>query len=234
MRQIIVDHGIFEQFPDFKRGIIVISGISNQNINPEIKELLGKQIIKESACKSLNSPLIKTWESAYEKFHSNSNKFPPSIKSLIKRINKNPDLPYINSVVALFNYISIKYLLPCGGDNIDTIQGNLCLGYAKGNEKFISLGATSEEEPDLNEIIYYDDKTLNVMCRRWNWRNSDLTKITENTKKLVINIDGLNPADESCIIEARDELNELLIQYCQAKTHLGLLNPEHQTTDINI
>ena len=58
--------------------------------------------------------------------------------------------------------------------------GNLYLKFADGNEKFVALGGTEEENPKQGEVVYADDKE--VLCRRWNWRESDNTKLTEETK----------------------------------------------------
>jgi len=168
------------------------------------------------------------------KFGSNPDEFLPSIKSLLKRITKGGGLPFINSVVALFNYISIKYLIPCGGDDVEKVEGNLRLGLAKGNEIFIPLGTNDKESPEAGEIIYFDDKTLRVMCRRWNWRNGDLTKITEATNKIVINLDGIKPATPALIEQARDELASLLIEHCQAKTTTDLLNKDKPEVEIDL
>jgi len=56
------------------------------------------------------------------------------------------------------------------------------------DEVFFALGGTPEN-PEPGEVTCFDDKTRNIMCRRWNWRNGDITKITRNTKKIVINMD---------------------------------------------
>ena len=202
----------------------MVSEIINASGNKRIKKLLNKEIKEKTSQNLMEDELVKAWDEVHFKFGSNPNQFPPSIKSLLKRIAKGGGLPFINSVVALFNYISIKYLVPCGGDDVKKIEGNLRLGLAKGNESFIPLGATDKESPQPGEVIYFDNKTLNVMCRRWNWRNGDFTKITEATKKIVINLDGINPASQSLIEQARDELAQLLIEQCQAKTTIDLLN----------
>ena len=233
MRRTIINQEIFIPFPDFKRGIIIIRDIENTLGNKRIKKPLNKEIekrVKEGDCSE--RPFVKAWEEAHLKFNSDPTKYPPSIKALLKRINKGGGFPFINSVVALFNYISIKYLVPCGGDDIDRIEGNLCLDFAKGNETFTSLGGEEIENPQPGEIIYFDDKTLKVMCRRWNWRNADFSKITEDTKKIVINIDGIGLIPKSIILEARDELAKLLIEQCKAKLIVDFL--DINKTEINI
>ena len=116
----------------------------------------------------------------------------------------------------------------------EKIEGNLCLGFAKGNEIFVPLSSHQEENPEPGEVIYYDDKTLNVMCRKWNWRNGDFSKITENTKKMVINVDGADIVPESLIKEARDELAELLKENCRASLTIDLLNSKKNEIVINL
>jgi DNA/RNA-binding domain of Phe-tRNA-synthetase-like protein len=223
MKKVTIDEEIFNKYPDFNRGIIVVSNIDNHGENGKISELLESEIKNKAGQNLLDHEFVKAWDWVYESFGANPNKFPPSMKSLTKRIAKGGGIPYINSVVALFNYISIKYLIPCGGDDIEKIEGNLKLGFAAGNEFFTPLGSTQNENPESGEVIYYDDKTLNVMCRRWNWRNGDFTKINPETKKMVINLDGISPVPQSIIVKARDELAELLVKYCQAEIVTDLM-----------
>jgi len=235
MRKVMIEPKIFTQFPHFKRGIIVISDIENALGNKRIKKPLNKEIEKRVKEENyFEEPFLKAWEEAHLKFHSDPHKFSPSITALLKRINKGGGFPFINSVVALFNYISIKYLIPCGGDDVDKIEGNLYLGFATGKERFIPLGSKEVENPEPGEIIYFDDKTQKVMCRRWNWRNGDFSKITEKTKKIVINIDGIGIIPTEIIEEARDELAKLLIEQCKAKLNTDLLDKSKREIDISI
>lgn len=229
----MIDSEIFNQFPDFKRGIIVVEDIENALGNKRIKKPLNKEIEKRMKEDLIEHPFIKAWDEVHLKFNSDPQLFPPSIKALLKRIQKGGGFPFINSVVALFNYISIKYLIPCGGDDVSKIEGNLHLGFARGDECFIALGSEEEENPLAGEVIYFDDKTLKVMCRRWNWRNGDFSKITENTKKIVINIDGIGAVPQLIIEEARDELAKLLIEHCKAELATDLLDRNHREIEID-
>lgn len=232
MKKVIIDQEIFDQFPDFKRGIIIVKDIENALGNKRIKKPLNKEIESRMGTNCVEHEFVKAWDEAHVKFGSNPNEFFSSIKSLLNRIQQGGGFPFINSVVALFNFISIKYLIPCGGDDVDTIEGNLHLGFAQGDEKFIPLGSDETESPEPGEVIYFDDQAKNVMCRRWNWRNGDFTKITENTKKIVINIDGIGPVPESLIVEARDELAALLKEHCNADLTTDLLNKDKREVEI--
>jgi DNA/RNA-binding domain of Phe-tRNA-synthetase-like protein len=234
MRQIIIDDEVFDRFPDFRRGLIVVSDVENALSDEVISATLNGEMAKKIGVNLLDNEFVKAWDSVYLQLGSNPNKFPPSIKSLLKRVAKSGSFPFINSIVALFNYVSIKYLIPCGGDDVQKMEGNLRLGLSKGNEVFVPLGSESKEAPDAGEVIYFDDKTLNVMCRRWNWRNGDFTKILDTTRKLVINIDGIAPVPRSVIESARDELATLLTERCNAKLATDLLDAHKRVIDVAI
>lgn len=233
MKKIIIEKGVFNIFPGFKRGLVIVSDMRNQGSNQEIEEMLENQRLLRQGT-PLDHEDISAWDEIHRKFGSNPNKFPPSIKSLIKRVQRGDRIPFVNPAVALFNYISLKYILPCGGDDLETIKGNLRLGMAKGDEEFVPLGGSEIENPIPGEIIYYDDQTKMVMCRKWNWRNGDFSKILETTRKVVINIDGAETVPESRVIEARDELARLLEKFCFAQLKTDLLKEEKTEIGIEI
>jgi hypothetical protein len=64
-----------------------------------------------------------------------------------------------------------------------------------------------------------------VMCRRWNWRNGHNTRITEDTKVIVMNIDGLGEDSEARAIATRDRVAQMLAEFCQADVATILLSP---------
>lgn len=228
-REIIISRDIFAKFPQFKRGIVFVNEINIVKKNRRIKKPLNK-IIEKRKSENINyeqHPFIKAWDEAHLLFGSNPEKYFPSIKALLTRALGGGGLPFINSVVTLFNYISIKYLVPCGGDDLERIIGNPCLDFATGDEIFIGLGSEEIEHPDRGEVIYYDDQSKQVMCRRWNWRNAEFSKITTESQKIVINIDGINGIPQSIISDARDELAELLKTHCNANIITGLLTKDN-------
>ncbi len=67
-----------------------------------------------------------------------------------------------------------------------------------------------EENPDSGEVIYFIEESKDVMCRRWNWRNGDKTKINENTEKIIMNIDAIGEGSDERALKARDMVAELL------------------------
>jgi lysyl-tRNA synthetase class 2 len=232
LKKIIISDEIFDLYPDFYRGIVFVGNITNHKSYKRVRKLLHGQVEARSALDVENDRRLLAWDEAHEQFGSDPRKHPPSIRALLERIKTSPNLPFINSVVALFNYTSLKYLIPCGGDDIDQVEGNLVLGLAKGGERFRPLGGGEEEAPVPGEVIYHDDANGNVMCRRWNWRNGERTKIEVESKRLVINVDGLPPVAPDVVDQARNELAELLVEHCKASVVVSSLHGEQRQFEI--
>ena len=233
MKRIVIADEIFDLFPGFYRGIVVVRDINNQKSNKRIRRLLKGEIDRQMTIDESQDPRIVAWDEAHRTFGSDPEQYPPSITSLLRNMRPNQALSFINSVVALFNYISLKYVLPCGGDDFSAVEGNLVLGISDGTEPFVPLGSDIQETPVPGEVIYYDDATKNVMCRRWNWRNGDITKIEVDSKRIVLNVDCLPPAGPDIGDAARDELADLLKQHCDADVENYCLDSTNREIEIS-
>lgn len=226
MKNIIIADQIFDMFPSFRREVIIVRSLHNRSSFKPVRRLLKQEIDDKIGIEYADDPRLQSWDEAHTSFGSSPEAYLPSITSLLKRIQANAALPFVNTVVALFNYISLKYCLPCGGDDITAIEGNLVLGIAEGTETFQALGSEKTENPAPGEVIYFDSKTKNIMCRRWNWRNGENTKIGVSSQSLVINIDCLPPITAAIGVQAQEELVSLLEKHCEAKTEIGSLHKD--------
>lgn len=104
----------------------------------------------------------------------------------------------------IYNSISLRYALPCGGEDIDKFVGDIRLTKAVGNEEFIPLGTEENSPPYEGEIVYKDDK--GAICRCWNWRGAIRTMLTENTTNAFLCIELV---DETRVVEFENALKDL-------------------------
>ncbi|KKL84027.1 hypothetical protein LCGC14_1968860 [marine sediment metagenome] len=139
-----------------------------------------------------------------------------------RRILKGKSLPAINPIVDIYNFISIEYILPVGGDDIDQIDGDIMLTIADGTERFIMLGSDKPEEIKKGEVIYRDDRE--VLCRAWNYRECDKSKITTNTKNVCLVVEGLEHTSEEEVLKGLSRLKELLVPLCKGTFQEFLLH----------
>ena len=231
-----IDNAIFASFPGFRRGLVVARNVNNRAHRSSLESMLVDAVkgANEEQVDFSSEPHFVKWDEAHRRFNSNPNKYPPAHKALRKRVQR-PDasIPYINSAVAIMNLMSIAVRMPVGGDNVHSGRGLLELRFATGEEEFHPLGKSGEiERPDRGEVIYVADKNT-VMCRRWNWRNSQTTAITADTELLVMNVDGILENCEAEVCAARDRVAELLRVYCGATVETCLLSPGYPSYTID-
>ena len=230
----IIAKEVLDKFPQYTRGVVIARGVDNSGESKKLVELLRQVEIKATQDQSLQAikthPRIAPWRQAYSDFGINPNKLYCSIESLGRRARRGDQLPYINTLVALFNYFSLKHIVPSGGDDLDMVDGDLRLAIAKGDESFTPLNSETVEHPIAGEVIYVDNSK--VMCRCWNWRQGDQTKLLPTTKNVAINVDCMPPisADEAKTITA--ELADLVREFCGGEVKYFLLNTAQNEAEV--
>jgi DNA/RNA-binding domain of Phe-tRNA-synthetase-like protein len=208
---------IFEMYPGYMRGVVVARGVTNgEQENTDILVLLREAeetVRQRSDLEDISQhPRIASWRAAYAKFGARPSKFHSSIEAMLRRVRKGGELPYINHLVALGNYISLKYLLPVGGHDVGVAESDLWLKLAQGDELFTPFGTDIVENPDPGEVVYLEGKQ--VLCRRWTWRQAQHTILTPESGHVAINVDGLPPVTTREIEAICEELAGLVGRFC--------------------
>jgi len=224
--RIHIQKEIFEVFDCPVIGMIGCRGIDNSGDSGEIQSLL-RDVEKETRLmfsqfeSAGQHPHIAAWNTAYRKFGSDPHQYRCSAESFVRRVLKGDSVPHINTLVDIYNYISLKYVIPVGGEDSDAIRGDLRLAFADGTEQFIRLNHTENEPPSKGEVVYKDGE--GIICRRWNWREADRTKLTSDTRNAIIVLDALAPVDRVVIESAGGELCALIKHYCGGEVNFVIL-----------
>ena len=166
--------------------------------------------------------VIAVWRDAFSKFKTKKGAR-SSIEALLKRVYKGNQIGNINPLVDIYNSVSLKYALPCGGEDIDKFVGNICLTKAIGNEEFITYGGEDENESPLpGEICYKDDK--GAICRCWNWREGVRTMLTEDTKNAFMIIELVDQSRTEEFLAALNELKDLITENLGGDNQIRILD----------
>jgi len=235
--KIFISDEVFRLFPGYARHVLITRGADN---SIEDEELIGLLRSAEESIRSDESyadlkahPRIASWRAAFEKFGVNPNQCPPSIANLIKRVRGGKDLPYINSLVAIFNVISMKYTIPAGGDDIAKFAGDVALSPASGSEIYVPLGSPDvTEHPKPGEIILYDTGNSDVFCRAWCWKNGDRSRIEKTASAVAINVDALPPVTPEEGLSAAEETASLVRRFCRAEVTIYRLDAGNVSLDL--
>ncbi|WP_338912846.1 B3/4 domain-containing protein [Clostridium perfringens] len=226
MKKFIIEDDFWELFPNAKIGIITCNGIDN-TIKDENQY---KDMISQGEKEALNhltneefssNEVIKVWRDAFKKFKTKKGAR-SSIEALLKRVSTGKGLGTINPLVDIYNSISLKYAMPCGGEDMDKFIGDIRLTKATGDESFITLGSDKSEPPYEGELVYKDDE--GAICRCWNWRESVRTMLTEDTKNAFLCIELVDENREKEFENALKELSQLVEENLGGKSEISILH----------
>jgi DNA/RNA-binding domain of Phe-tRNA-synthetase-like protein len=168
---------VAEAWPDYRAVVVVAEGVRNGPSDADSEALLAEaeRAARESGLgRAADDPRIAAWRAVFSQFGSKPSRYPSSAESLLARVLKGEGLPRINALVDTYNAISVKYVIPVGGEDLDRSVGDLRL----------------VREPD-GEVVWRDDE--GITCRRWNWRQEPRTRLTEATTNAFFVFDQLPP-----------------------------------------
>lgn len=230
MKLIITDI-IFEDFPDLVLGVVILHNIDNSHNRAEIIEML-RQAEATLAGNFGSTPVIEhphiaTWREAYRKFGAKPKDYPSSVENLTRRVLNGATIGHINNLVSLYNTISLRHILPVGGEDLDKIVGGVLLTRAGNDEPAVYLlGEKEARAPHAGEIIYKDE--VGAICRRWNWKEADRTKLTQETQNAFLVIETLPPVTRNTVEAAIHELANFVKQYCGGTVSTKFLDKDNR------
>lgn len=209
MPEFFVSQEVYQKFAGLH--IAVVEGSCSENKFSDEKAFLQeKKIAEENARKIVlaEHPNIAAWRKTFHAFGADPTKTRSSGEALLRRVQRGDSLPSINAVVDVYNLISLKHTLPIGGQDEEKIFGNVFLRIAGENEKFVPLGASEPARIDVGEVVYADGEK--ILCSKWNYRDCEPAKISGETKKFVLFIDGCSGIEKERVENAAKELIAML------------------------
>jgi DNA/RNA-binding domain of Phe-tRNA-synthetase-like protein len=224
--QFIVEDDFWAMFPGALIGVVVAQGFDNTQAGLAAITALLEDAALHAATALAGVEIaahvaVAPWRRAYQAFGVKPSKYRSSIESLLRSAQAGR-VRRINPLVDLYNTVSLRHLLPCGGEDLAMIEGDMRLTRARGDELFVPLGASQPEPPQPGEIIYRDD--AGVICRCWNWREADRTKLTESTTGAVLCIEALPEMGAARLSAACADLAQLVREYLGGETIVELLD----------
>lgn len=229
-----VSSEVFEKLDNVCFGVIVAKGIDNSLVKNDIVEKLDQSIkncedkFKDTKVKELEG--ILCYRDAFKELGINPNKFMSSIEAMLTRTSKGKGLPNISPIVDLGNAVSLKYMVPLGAHDIDTLDGDIEVRFSKEGDSFIPLGTEETEILEDGELIYSAGD--NVRTRRWIWRQSEQGKITNESKNIFFPIDGFEDKNYDSVMSARDELASLLKEVFSCDVKVGFIDKNNTEFEI--
>lgn len=230
-----IDPEIFRTFPGALVGVVVARGIDNSGEAPEARAAL--RAAEASLPGHFGSgpvtehPAVAPWREAYRRFGARPKDHPSSIENLVRRVMKGQALPHVNPLVDVYNTVSLLHLLPAGGEDLDALRGDLRLTFASPDELAVRLlGEPEARAPVAGEVIYRDD--VGAVCRRWNWKEAERTKLTPETRNALLVLEALPPTGAAALEAALADLAHGIAAACGGTFRTALLDAQRPGLDL--
>jgi DNA/RNA-binding domain of Phe-tRNA-synthetase-like protein len=229
-----VAQSVFDQFPDYVRGVVFAVGVTNGESSPE---LIGLLRAAESALQErwtldtmLSHPPVAAWRDAFRKLGVKASEYRPSVEALARRVLRGQPLPTINALVDIGNLLSLQHLVPIGAHAIDAVTQDLWLRHADGTEEFVPFGSDQMEHPARGEIVFVEGNQ--VLTRRWIWRQATRTSTWSETRAIEFNIDALPPVSGAQVEQIAAQTAELIGRFCGGESRFEPLTRQHPQAPI--
>ena len=210
--QVTIDPRVTELRPDYVAVIIVAEGLRPGPSDEASDALLAAA--QAEALKALaggqvaDLGAVAAWRQAYQSFGAKPKRTRPSVEALLRRVDAG--LPRIDRLTDVYNAMSVRHLLPVGGEDLDIYTGPARLVRATGDEPFDTVreGQPVVDHPTPGEVVWRDH--IGVTCRAWNWRQCVRTRITHSTTRAIFILDGLTELGADVLEAARQDLSDQL------------------------
>lgn len=234
--KLVIAETIFDDFPELILGVVSLHNSDNTRESVEIPARLQQAAAalpgQLGGTPLIEHPSIAVWREAYRKFGAKPKDYPSSVENLARRVLTGATLSHINNLVSLYNTISLRHLVPVGGEDLDKIVGDVWLTRAGHAELPVNLlGEKEARPPRPGEILYKDE--AGAVCRRWNWKEADRTKLTAATRNAFLVIEALPPVDRAAVEAAIHELADLVEHYCGGTVATAFLDKGRREVELS-
>lgn len=215
------DPDIIERFPTIVGGVIHATGVHNDPTPPRLSAAFHDEIlavrtrIGETPLSEL--PALAAWRKVFRGFGVDPTQYRSAAEALLRRLTKQGELPSIGTLVDLANLVSLRYALPVAVFDERGISGGTIVRFARGDERWADLGSSQTEHPQPGEVIFADEADI-VSARRWCWRQSAASAAREDTKEILVTVEGHHTTANGDVTLALADVEALLVTHAAPAT----------------
>ncbi|OGK08397.1 lysine--tRNA ligase [Candidatus Roizmanbacteria bacterium RIFCSPHIGHO2_01_FULL_35_10] len=217
-----IDPKMAQKYPSINIGIALIKGVIIKKNHPDLRKEID-EFLKSQA--GLNNeiissyPEIQSYRKIYKEMGLDWHSKRPSPEALLRRIALKKGLYNINTCVDAYNLIVMKYHVSSGAFDLDKIKFPTVLRFPEEGEKILLLGDDEPTEYKPIDLAYFDQNGgYNIY---FNYRDAQRTAVTEQTKNILLNIDGIYDITRNQVEKTLKESIEIITKYCGGKVELA-------------
>jgi DNA/RNA-binding domain of Phe-tRNA-synthetase-like protein len=212
---LVIDGEVRVRFPELNAKVAVVDGVRVKGEDAGLEEFKGKVFAEVSMRYDLdglkNDERMRRYRDFFWRIGIDPTKIRPASEALIRRVLQGKPLPKINSAVDAYNLASMISGVPLAAFDMDTIVGKLCMRFSRRGELFLGIGMEAPKSLNGGEIVVSDDVKLVAI---YPYRDSEDTKITLKTKKIIVMACGVPGISDNDLDQALRYAVEYIRRFC--------------------
>jgi len=204
-----------ESFPGLEVLTRQVRGVKVEKQNVELEKFrdeLMKRVRERYDLETLKDlPTFRAYRDFFWRAGIDPTKNRPAAEALIRRVLVGKAIPSVNTLVDAYNLASIRTEIALAAFDSDKLRGDLLMRFATKGEEFIGIGM---KEPMLfrgGEIVISDAEKLVAIYPH---RDADNTKITKETKNVLLLVCGVPDIPEETLSHAARVAVEYVTKFC--------------------
>jgi DNA/RNA-binding domain of Phe-tRNA-synthetase-like protein len=193
-----------------------ITDVQNSDLNPQFENFKNSELEKirqEFGGEPYEEdPILAGFRELHKEVKRSNIKYVASPEALRRAFTERNRFPHINTLVDIYNLVSLESGLALGAHDIKNIKGNVTLRITKGDESFIPLGKQEPVPIFPGEYAYIDDGN-NILCRL-EVLQVEQTKVTKESKDIFLIIQGNTNTGKDLVMDTAKNVCELMTKYC--------------------
>ncbi len=134
-----------------------LTGLTIKKKHEGIEKL--KSEVQKNIIRYERKDILDEYHAINVKMKLDDQRYPNAVTNLISLIKQKRKLPQINTVVDIYNALSVESGIAMATHDVNKLNGKISIRLSKGGEEFTALDGTTEKLND-GEIIYADDSRI--------------------------------------------------------------------------
>ena len=230
-----IEAGIFDYFPGMRLVVAAAEGMSVPTDSEPVAAFLREGWRNAAAASKAygnpqSHPFIKPWGERMKGAGAPRKDFPSSIEALTRRAGKSESPFSIHPFVDFYNAVSLSYLVPAGGFDIDALREGLALRLSRQGDSFTALDGETGVDIPPGEVSYADGGM--IVTRHFVWKQSRHAIITPESRNIFFVSEILGELPQDTAQNVLDALTEGLRRFFSADVRGDILDAGHRSMRI--
>jgi len=182
---------IWSDYPQLVPGLILVEGVvGGTQLGEQLEPLYARARARLAETSEGELAEVQAWRRAFSQMGFKPTQYRSAAEALLRRFRKDGALPTLHPLVDVCNAVSVAFALPVAVLDLDQVDSFLEVRYADGDETYLSF-SDEIEHPEPREVIF-SDAARHVHARRWTFRQSKRSTVSETTTRALVVSEGLH------------------------------------------